>query len=151
MNIIKNNENKNIESIQQNIYEGKNILKENIFFKDFTSLMRNQEFKKFYNEYFNDWSDIQTMIFYMKLYSIIEDLYFKRYNSNISDELMTYTLHKIITTKETRQLSMKLFRIFQGKEDKLTISDKNELNNLESMINFDLLLKQRKNKLYIEN
>lgn len=151
MNIIKNNENKNIESIQQNIYEGKNILKENIFFKDFTNLMRNQEFKKFYNEYFNDWSDIQTMIFYMKLYSIIEDLYFKRYNSNISDELMTYTLHKIITTKETRQLSMKLFRIFQGKEDKLTISDKNELNNLESMINFDLLLKQRKNKLYIEN
>ena len=113
--------------------------------------MRNQEFKKFYNEYFNDWSDIQTMIFYMKLYSIIEDLYFKRYNSNISDELMTYTLHKIITTKETRQLSMKLFRIFQGKEDKLTISDKNELNNLESMINFDLLLKQKKNKLYIEN
>ena len=151
MNIIKNNENKNIESIQQNIYEGKNILKENIFFKDFTSLMRNQEFKKFYNEYFNDWSDIQTMIYYMKLYSTIEDLYFKKYNSKISDELMTYTLHKIITTKETRQISMKLFRFFQGKEDKLTILDKNELNNLESMINFDLLIKQTTNKLYIEN
>ena len=151
MNIIKNNENKNIESIQQNIYEGKNILKENIFFKDFTSLMRNQEFKKFYNEYFNDWSDIQTMIYYMKLYSTIEDLYFKKYNSKISDELMTYTLHKIITTKETRQISMKLFRFFQGKEDKLTILDKNELNNLESMINFDLLIKQTTNKLYFKN
>ncbi len=32
---------------------GKKILKDNQFFRDFTSLMRNDEFKQFYNTYFN--------------------------------------------------------------------------------------------------
>ncbi len=51
---------------------GSKILKENHFFKEFISLMNNTEFKQFYDTYFNDWSDIQTMIFYMKLHSTIE-------------------------------------------------------------------------------
>lgn len=46
---------------------GSNILKENKFFRDFISLMNNTEFKYFYDTYFHDWTDIQTMIFYMKL------------------------------------------------------------------------------------
>jgi hypothetical protein len=60
-----------IEKFDHATSSGKKILKDNQFFKDFTNLMRNNEFKQFYQNYFKDWSDIQTMIFYMKLYTTI--------------------------------------------------------------------------------
>tara|TARA_Y100000992_G_C21231867_1_gene475918 strand:+ start:75 stop:470 length:396 start_codon:yes stop_codon:yes gene_type:complete len=92
---------------------GKDILQKNSFFNDLVKLMKNTEFKEFYNKYFHDWTDIQTMIFYMKLYSTIEYEYNRRFNNNISDELMTYTLHSVMCNKETRKVAMKLFRDFK--------------------------------------
>lgn len=92
---------------------GKDILQKNGFFNDLVKLMKNTEFKEFYNKYFHDWTDIQTMIFYMKLYSTIEYEYNRRFNNNISDELMTYTLHNVMCNKETRKVAMKLFRDFK--------------------------------------
>ena len=124
---------------------GSKILNKNKFFSDFTSLMRNIEFKEFYNNYFKDWSDIQTMIFYMKIYSTIENLYFNKYKSDISDELMTYLLHKIITTNETRKVAVELFKNFKG--EKSDIIDVNQLVYFESLIDFD----SSKNNLLIEN
>ena len=124
---------------------GSKILNKNKFFSDFTSLMRNIEFKEFYNNYFKDWSDIQTMIFYMKIYSTIENLYFNKYKSDISDELMTYLLHKIITTNETRKVAVELFKNFKG--EKSDIIDVNQLVYFESLIDFDT----PKNNLLIEN
>ena len=94
MNEISTNTVKKYEKNEEN---GKKILKKNKFFQDFTSLMRNIEFRDFYQNYFKDWSDIQTMIFYMKIYSTVEEIYYTKYNQNISDELMTYVLHQIIT------------------------------------------------------
>ena len=126
-----------------NIYEaqekeGKKILKKNDFFKDFTSLMRNTEFKNFYNQYFKDWSDIQTMIFYMKIYSTIEEIYFIKYHEHISDELMTYTLHKIITTKETRKAAIELFKEFKGENNINQNSQNNKtITSFESLIDFE--------------
>jgi hypothetical protein len=111
---------------------GKKILKNNQFFQDFTSLMRCQEFLNFYDNYFNDWSNIQTMVFYMKIYSAIEDLYYNQYNKRINDELMTYTLHKIITTTETRKAAIELFKNFKGED-----VDSSKLITFKSMINFN--------------
>ena len=130
--------------------EGQKILNENNFFQDFTSLMRNNEFKKFYHNYFKDWSDIQTMIFYMKIYSTVEDLYYSQYKKEISDELMTYTLHKIITTQETRKIAVEIFKNFKGEESNI---DKNRLTYFKSIINFEsipsnLLIKNELNKKY---
>ena len=130
--------------------EGQKILNKNNFFQDFTSLMRNNEFKKFYHNYFNDWSDIQTMIFYMKIYSTVEDLYYSQYKKEISDELMTYTLHKIITTQETRKIAVEIFKNFKGEESNI---DKNRLTYFKSIINFEsipsnLLIKNELNKKY---
>lgn len=123
--------------------EGSKILKKNKFFQDFTSLMRNFEFREFYHNYFKDWSDIQTMIFYMKIYTTIEDMYHKKYNEDISDELMTYMLHKIITTNDTRKIAVELFKNFKG--EKSDIVDQKKLQYFESLIDFDsskkLLLK----------
>lgn len=130
--------------------EGQKILNKNNFFQDFTSLMRNNEFKKFYYNYFKDWSDIQTMIFYMKIYSTVEDLYYSQYKKEISDELMTYTLHKIITTQETRKIAVEIFKNFKGEESNI---DKNRLTYFKSIINFEsipsnLLIKNELNKKY---
>ena len=124
--------------------EGKKILKKNDFFQDFTSLMRNSEFRNFYNQYFKDWSDIQTMIFYMKMYSTIEEIYFIKYHEHISDELMTYTLHKIITTNETRKAAIELFKEFKGENNELIVNKK-RITSFEALIDFEsnkkLLLK----------
>ena len=115
--------------------EGKKILKKIEFFQDFTRLMRNSEFRNFYNQYFKDWSDIQTMIFYMKMYSTIEEIYFIKYHEHISDELMTYTLHKIITTNETRKAAVELFKEF--KEDNETNINKKRITSFEALIDFE--------------
>lgn len=125
----------NIQKYDSKSNEGSKILKKNKFFQDFTSLMRNFEFRDFYQNYFKDWSDIQTMIFYMKIYTTIEDLYLNKYKENISDELITYMLHKIITTNETRKIAVELFKNFKG--EKSDIIDKNKLKYFESLIDFD--------------
>ena len=43
--------------------KGKEILKKNDFFKKLINLMNSHEFNDFYESYFNDWSDIETIIF----------------------------------------------------------------------------------------
>ena len=75
---------------------GENILNENKFFGDLCSLMKNVEFIKFYNTYLQEWSDIQCMIFYMKLYSTIEYEYNMRFSHKITDEIMTYMIKKFV-------------------------------------------------------
>ena len=93
--------------------KGTKILQTNSFFQDLCRLMKNNDFRNFYDTYFNDWSEIQVMIFYMKLYSTIQYEYQKRYNSEISDTLMTYMLHKIMTTSESRKYAFELFQNFK--------------------------------------
>ena len=140
--------NKSVEvtKFKKEVENGQKILKKNQFFQDFTSLMRNSEFRHFYENYFKDWSDIQTMIFYMKIYCTVEDLYFNKYKNNISDELMTYTLHKIITTNDTRRVAVELFKSFKGEES--NIIDKKKISMFESIIDFE---DNKKNLLLLEN
>ena len=130
-----NNLTTEVQKYDNNSIEGNKILKKNKFFQDFTSLMRNIEFRQFYHNYFKDWSDIQTMVFYMKIYSTIEDLYLNKHKEHISDELMTFMLHKIITTNETRKIAVELFKNFKG--EKSDIVDINKLKFFESLIDFD--------------
>ena len=141
MNEISTN---TVKKYEKNEEDGKKILKKNKFFQDFTSLMRNIEFRDFYQNYFKDWSDIQTMIFYMKIYSTVEEIYYTKYNQNISDELMTYVLHQIITTTETRKVAVELFKNFKG--EKSEIVDSTKLTYFESLIDFD-----KKNIMLIKN
>ncbi len=141
MNEISTN---TVKKYEKNEEDGKNILKKNKFFQDFTSLMRNVEFRDFYQNYFKDWSDIQTMIFYMKIYSTVEEIYYTKYKQNISDELMTYVLHQIITTTETRKVAVELFKNFKG--EKSDIVDSTKLTYFESLIDFD-----KKNIMLIKN
>lgn len=103
-----------VEILPNHEKKGKEILKSNAFFSDLCSLMKNVEFVKFYDTYFNDWSDIECMIFYMKLHSTIDNEYKKRFETKISDETMTYMLHKVMTNGESRKFAFELFHNYKS-------------------------------------
>ncbi len=95
------------------VEKGEKIYNKNPFFQDLIGIMNNVEFRDFYTKYFNDWSDIQTMVFYMKLYKAIEYGYKSHFQENIDSELMTYVLHKIMTTSSMRRRAMDIFNTFK--------------------------------------
>ena len=82
----------------------------NPFFQDFIGIMQNDEFDAFYKKYFQSWSDIQTMVFYMKLYKAVEYGYEEQYERPIEKEFMVFVLHRIMTTQELRKEAMTIFR-----------------------------------------
>lgn len=118
------------ESLVEIERKGGKILSENKFFSDLCSLMKNVEFIKFYDEYLKDWSDIQCMIFYMKLYTTIDYEYTSRFNNKISDEAMTYTIKQIMENRDTRRYAFDLFKDFKD------ISHKNT-GSFRTLLNFD--------------
>ena len=118
---------------------GGEILKTNKFFSDLCSLMKNVEFLKFYDEYFKDWSDIQCMIFYMKLYTTIDYEYSRRFDDKISDEAMTYTIKQIMDNRDTRRFAFDLFKDFKD------ISHKNT-GSFRTLINFENKSEKKKKK-----
>ena len=96
---------------------GTEILNTNSFFRDLIRVMKNTTFRKFYNQYFNDWSDVQIMVFYMKLYTVIEDKFRQEYGRQINDEMLVYVMHQIMSNSETRQLALDLFKNYKENVD----------------------------------
>ena len=127
------------ESLVEIEKKGGKILSENKFFSDLCSLMKNVEFLKFYDEYLKDWSDIQCMIFYMKLYTTIDYEYSNRFNNKISDEAMTYTIKQIMENRDTRRFAFDLFKDFKD------ISHKNT-GSFRTLLNFDDKESKKKKK-----
>ena len=110
---------------------GQKILETNQFFGDLCSLMKNVEFIKFYHNYFHDWSDIQCMIFYMKLHTTIQYEYQQRYGGEIADTTMVYMLNKIMENSSTRKCALGLFKDF-----KQSVNTE-ETRNFRSLLSFD--------------
>ena len=127
------------ESLVEIERKGGKILSENKFFSDLCSLMKNVEFLKFYDEYLKDWSDIQCMIFYMKLYTTIDYEYSNRFNNKISDEAMTYTIRQIMENRDTRRFAFDLFKDFKD------ISHRNT-GSFRTLLNFDNKESKKKKK-----
>ena len=127
------------ESLIEIERKGGEILNENKFFSDLCSMMKNVEFLKFYDEYLKDWSDIQCMIFYMKLYTTIDFEYNSRFNDKISDEAMTYTIKQIMENRDTRRFAFDLFKDFKD------ISHKNT-GSFRTLLNFEDKSKKKKKK-----
>ena len=132
-NIISKNIISSEEIVNEKITkEGKKILDKNNFFKKLMNLMNSTEFTDFYDEYFKDWSDIETIIFYIKLYKTISYEYTHRFNEEISDEVMTYMLYNVMSNKETRKLALEKFRDL--KENKNI--DMNKNSDLRYLLDF---------------
>ena len=105
----------NIHEFQEMATVGNDILETNVFFKDLVGLMKNVQFRNFYNEHFTDWSDIQVMVFYMKLYATIESEYAARYCREIDDNVIVCVMHNIMSTQITRKIALDIFKNY--KED----------------------------------
>ena len=93
--------------------EGKLIYEKNDFFKDLHNLMKNKEFKQFYNKYFNNWFDIELMMMYMKLYDTIENTYYYKFKENIDSDLLLFILREVIRNNETRKTIINNFELFK--------------------------------------
>ena len=115
--------------------KGEEILETNKFFNDLDDLMQNTTFRNFYNEYFKDWSDIQVMIFYMKLYAAIEAEYKNRSGEQISRGAIVFVMHKIMSNTDTRKAALSMFKNFKENIDisqlrpMLEFNDKLQINS----------------------
>lgn len=103
--------NKEIEQFIKN--EGTKIYKENEFFRDLHNLMKIKEFSNFYKKYFTDWFEIELMMMYMKLYTMIKDSYELKYKKKISTELHMVLLKEIIKNNESRKMILDNFELFK--------------------------------------
>ena len=90
---------------------------QNPFFGKLVALMNNTEFRDFYNSYFTDWNEIQSMVFFMKLYSTIEYEYQDRFNQPISEKEMTNMLTQVMQHGDTRRYALDLFQEFKSTID----------------------------------
>ena len=66
-------------------------------------------FRNFYDKYFKNFSDIKTVIMYMKLYETIEKEYFQRYNVEIKKELLIYFIVNLMKDEEASKNIIKAF------------------------------------------
>jgi len=103
-----NKDESNIKNIKNNIKKdliknGEIILKENKFFNDLDFIMNNYEFRYFYDNYFNDITDIKTVIMYMKLYETIQREYKGKNGIDIENELLIYIIKELMSDSNSRK------------------------------------------------
>lgn len=96
--LIKNN------NISKDIIEkGNKILQENDFFAELDYIMNDNNFRSFYSKYFKDFTDIKTIILYMKLYETIQVEYKERYKIDIEKELLAFMIKELMCDELTRK------------------------------------------------
>jgi hypothetical protein len=124
------------------IKKGENILEENHFFNGLENIMQNTEFRTFYDKYFKDYSDIKTVVLYMKLYETIETEYKKINGKDIEKEFLAYMMRELMCDNIMRKNIIKLFNDFA--------ENNNNKNNkfLLDIFNMDNLKKNYKKLNY---
>ena len=96
------------------IQKGKKILEENDFFSKLDKLMQDNDFRDFYDKYFKSYTDIQTVLLYMKLYQTLESEYEKRFDEKIPKELLAFTMKEIFVDNTMRKITMESFNNFMN-------------------------------------
>jgi hypothetical protein len=110
---LKNKDKELKDNIKKDLIKsGSIILKENHFLNDLDSIMNNSEFKLFYTKYFNDITDIKTIIMYMKLYETIEREYKEKNGINIESELLIYIIKELMSDSISRKNVLNAFISF---------------------------------------
>ena len=116
MELYKNQENrKQISNQLQQI--GKNEIQTNSFFTFLNKLMTNTDLRPFIDEYFSEWSDIETTIMFIKLYQSIENE-FKKNGCGTTGEEIIAIVKGLITTPVYRQEIVQEMRRYQGFDEK---------------------------------
>lgn len=128
-------------SIKQEIIDkGREVLNENNFFNDLDKMMKNEEFRGFYDKYFVEFQDIRLMLMFMKLYETLEVEYKNHYGTEIESEVVIYIIKEIMCNSLLRKEVVESFDRF---------SDKKNLSKgivlLDVLKKNNLLLKDKKN------
>ena len=111
------------------IKEGQQILKENDFFQGLDIVMSNTDFRPFYDKYFKDITDVNTVILYMKLYETIQKEYKTIYNIDIQKELLVYMMKELMTDNKTRKNILESFHKYSNSKN--SVDNKNLLDIFE--------------------
>lgn len=85
------------------IKKGQKILNKNDFFNDLEFIMSNKLFSSFYKKYFTDFSNIRTIILYMKLYETIQKEYKEKHGYAIEKELLIYIIKELMSNSYSRK------------------------------------------------
>lgn len=76
--------------------EGKKIYNENGYISKIWDIMSDYTFNSFFEEYLNNYSDVQIAMVFFNLYKIIKDQYYELFNKTITKEEMVYMLKNIM-------------------------------------------------------
>lgn len=123
MEITKQNTNNSF------IKEGQQILRENDFFQGLDIVMSNNDFRPFYDKYFKNITDVNTVILYMKLYETIQKEYKNVYNIDIQKELLVYMMKELMSDNNTRKNILESFHKYSNSKN--STDNKNLLDIFE--------------------
>ena len=77
--------------------EGEKIYKTNENMRAICDIMEDRKFRKLFDENFNDWNDIKSVVMLMKTYQLIENS-----NENLDKHQKLYLLNSLIKDSEYR-------------------------------------------------
>jgi len=120
------------------LQEGSKILKENDFFADLDYIMSDNSFRSFYSKYFKDYTDVKTILLYMKLYETIQVEYKERYKIDIEKELLAYIIKELMCDDISRKNIVESFNNYMdsnNSKDKRYLIDIFEKKNNIKQIN----------------
>jgi len=123
------------ETEEKILQKGKKLLEENPFFKDLDSIMSQTEFRAFYDKYFNDISDMKTVLMYMKLYEELQMQYREhRCNLETEKEVLVYMLKEFISNRNSRRMIVHKFSdFFSGKKNSVEDRTVPVVDSIESL------------------
>ena len=115
------------------------------FMLDLHNLMNNKQFRIFYNKYFDNWLNINTIIMYFKLYEVVEISFFKKFNRVIKKEEMLFILNNIIKNNILRKIVVDNYTLFKDTNEYNMILNKTITNNINS-IEYEEILNNENNE-----
>ena len=130
------------ETEEKIFQKGKKLLKENPFFRDLDSIMSQTEFRAFYDKYFNDISDMKTVLMYMKLYEELQLQYRENgCHSEKEKEVLVYMIKEFISNRNSRHMIVRKFsEYFSGKRSSL---ESNTVPSLDSNYQIEYVQAER--------
>lgn len=122
----------------------KNILSNNEFFFLLNNIMQNNDMRNLLNKYGKNWTDMKTVIMYIKTYELIENIYQQIYNKKINNNLLIFILQNLFINGNTRKFIVEKFSDFSSQ-----INNKNFIDYFQNNISRELLTKIPENILKI--
>jgi hypothetical protein len=109
-----------------------NSLVEKDFIQSLIDVMRNPNFRNFYNQNCSEpctWNDIEVIILYMKLLEFIETKYKEKHGKLPNEETLYKLIKNIMSTKNSRKLTLNVFDNYKKGIIPKTLSLTNFTNN----------------------